>query len=100
MVMSGMSAMPRVAQGVRRGIRPASKPASGGSGGRGRVPSKRDLAGPETFPLAGGGAHDQRAFVVDAGGGPGRGMRALGHADRLAAQHIETLPERGELVAV
>src|SRR6478735_873445 len=97
MVMSGISAMPRVAQGVRRGIGPASKPASGRGS---RIPPKRDLAGAEAFRLAGGGADNEGALVVDAGGGAGQGDRALRDADSLAAEDVKALPERGKLVAV
>src|SRR5688572_17557582 len=97
MVMSGISATPRVAQGVRRGIRPASEPASRG---RRRFPTKRDLACAEPFRLAWPGAHNERALVVDTRGGACYGLGALGDGHRLAPKNVEALPEGGELVAV
>src|SRR6187402_1018554 len=97
MVMSGISAMPRVAQGVRRGFRPASKPAS--VRGR-RFAAKRDFAGPEAFHFARTGAHNERTLIIDAGGDAGHGLGPLGDADRLAAEDVEALPQRGEFFAV
>src|SRR4051812_13618253 len=97
MVMSGISAMPRVAQGVRRGFPPASKPASG----RGRrFAAQRDLASAKAFHFAGARAHNERTLIIDPRGRADHGLGSLGHADGLTAEDIKALPERREFLPV